>query len=410
MNKGKQHLISLKSDVGLFSRLYIGCQTRDGNLEEFFRHENQAFPPALSDGGSLHLGTKSDLLTCLEDLYEPPTETPVASSVIVDGAAIVQMLKPAASKNFAEYASDIFIPYIISQLHNASRLDLVWDRYIEESLKGTARAKRGKGIRRRVLAGGAIPGNWRDFLRVDKNKTELFNFLSRALLDAFNQEGKQLVFTNGESILSKPELNDFDSLSPCNHEEADSRMLLHANHAALYGGNLKILIWTVDTDVVVLAVSLASILGPEYEIWLAFGSGKHFRHLPAHTIAAGLGENKAQALPMFHSLTGCDTVSSFVGRGKKTAWSVWNVMPQLTDAILTVSSAPSEMEEDVLRTIERFIILLYDRTSKCTDINKARKKLFAKKTEVKHIPPTRAALEQHAKRSTREGMYGGKHY
>ena len=76
--------------------------------------------------------------------------------------------------------------------HNCtiSRLDLVWDRYIEDSLKGTARAKRGKGIRRRVLAGGAIPGNWRDFLRVDKNKTELFNFLSRALLDAFNQEGK----------------------------------------------------------------------------------------------------------------------------------------------------------------------------------------------------------------------------
>ena len=95
--------------------------------------------------------------------------------------------------------------------------------------------------------------------------------------------------------MSKPELNDFDSLSPCNHEEVDSRMLLHANHAALYGGNLKIPIWTVDTDVVVLAVSLALILGPEYEIWLAFGSGKHFRHLPAHTIAAGLGDNKASS-------------------------------------------------------------------------------------------------------------------
>jgi len=62
---------------------------------------------------------------------------------------------------------------------------------------------------------------------------------------------------------------------------------------------------------------------------------------------------------MFHSLSGCDTVSSFDGRD--------------TDAILTVSSAPSEMEEDVMHTIERFVILLYDRTSKSTDINKARK-------------------------------------
>ena len=402
VSKGKQQLTSLKSDVGLFSRLYIGCQTRDGNLEEFFRHENQAFPPALSDGANLHLGTKRDLLLCLEDLCETQSEAPIASSIIVDGAAIVQMLKPAGAKNFAEYASQNFVPYITSQLLNTSRLDLVWDRYIEDSLKGTARAKRGKGIRRRVVAEGVIPGNWRDFLRVDENKSELFNFLSLALLEAFNHEGKQLVITNGESILSKPRLHDQDSLSPCNHEEADSRMLLHANHAAL-SGHTKILIRTVDTDVVVLAVSVAATLGAEYEIWLAFGTGKNFRHLAAHKIAIGLGQKKALALPMFHVLTGCDTVSSFVGHGKKTAWITWNVLPQLTDALLTLSCAPREISEDAMHTIERFVILLYDRTSTCTDIDKARQKLFAKKTNVKQMPPTRAALEQHLKRAAYQG-------
>ena len=162
---------------------------------------------APADGGNLHLGTKSDLLICLQDLCENQTEAPVTSSVVVDGAAIVQMLKPTAAKNFAEYASDIFIPYITLQLQNASRLDLVWDRYIEDSLKSTARVKRGKGVCRRVVAGGVIPGNWQNFLRVDKNKTELFSFLSTALLKAFNHEGKQLVITDGESILSKPPLH-----------------------------------------------------------------------------------------------------------------------------------------------------------------------------------------------------------
>ncbi len=200
--------------------------------------------------------------------------------------------------------------------------------------------------------------------------------------------------------MSKPELHDLDSLSPCNHEEAESRMLLHANHAALCGGHLKILIRTVDTDVVVLT---AVTLGPEYEIWLAFGTGKHFRHLEAHKIDTGLGSKKAQALPMFHALTGCDTVSSFVGHGKKTAWTTWNVLPQLTDAMLTLSRAPGDIPEDVMHTIERFVILLYDRTSTCTDIDKARRKLFAKKTNVKQIPPTRAALEQHVKRATYQG-------
>jgi hypothetical protein len=52
-----------------------------------------------------------------------------------------------------------------------------------------------------------------------------------------------------------------------------------------------------------------------------------------------------------------------------------------------------------MHTIERFVILLYDRTSTCTDIDKARQKLFAKKTNVKQMP----ALEQHLKRAAYQG-------
>ena len=36
--KGKQQLMLMKSDMQLFSHLYIACQTRDGNRDEFFRH------------------------------------------------------------------------------------------------------------------------------------------------------------------------------------------------------------------------------------------------------------------------------------------------------------------------------------------------------------------------------------
>ena len=103
-SKGKQQLNSLKCDVELFSRLYIGCQTRDGNLEEFFWYENQACPPSLSVAGKLHLNTKSDILVCLSDSFEVPAEAPRVSSVVIDGAAIVQMLKPGDSKTFQQYA------------------------------------------------------------------------------------------------------------------------------------------------------------------------------------------------------------------------------------------------------------------------------------------------------------------
>ena len=97
----------------------------------------------------------------------------------------------------------------------------------------------------------------------------------------------------------------------------------------------------VDADVVVLAVFVVQGLPPEDELCLAFGTGKFFWYLAAHEITAELGPKKSRALPMFHAVTGCDTVSSFAGRGKKTAWTIWAVLPELTYAfLLKISSAP----------------------------------------------------------------------
>ena len=237
-------------------------------------------------------------------------------------------------------------------------------------------------------------------LRVDTNKTELFKFISQAIFTRFDQDDKQLVITDGEAVPSKSSLLDQALLAPCSHEEADSRMLLHVSHAANHGHH-KILIKTVDTDVVVLAVSVAQGLLPQDELWLAFGTGKSFRYLAAHEIAAGLGPGKAQALPMLHALTGCDTASSFAGHGKKTAGTIWTVLPELTNALLKLSSAPSGIPDDVMHIIERFVILLYDRT--CKEINKTRKIIFAKKNNVQLIPPTKAALGEHVKRAAYQG-------
>ena len=51
----QMQLAAVKSDCSLFSRLYIACQSRDGDLDQFFSHENQAAPPALSTGGKPRL-------------------------------------------------------------------------------------------------------------------------------------------------------------------------------------------------------------------------------------------------------------------------------------------------------------------------------------------------------------------
>uniref|UniRef100_UPI00358F05C7 uncharacterized protein n=1 Tax=Myxine glutinosa TaxID=7769 RepID=UPI00358F05C7 len=403
--KSKQQVASAKSDSELFSRLYIACQTRDGGLEQFFKHENSAHPPALSQDGQLRFGSKADLLQPLEQLVETKSDPPQVSSVILDGAVIVQMLSPGQTKTFLDYATKVFIPYIMSQLQHRSRLDLVWDRYAKSgSLKATARTNRGKGIRRRVTGSALLPGNWHSFLRVDENKEELFSFLSKQVTESIDVPDKQLIATDGEQVIAVPPCADTAALAPCNHEEADTRMMLHAA-AAMKSGHHRVLIRTVDTDVVVLAVWMAQELNEVVdELWLALGTGKNFRYIAAHELSATLGPDKAKALPIFHAITGCDTVSSFAGRGKKTAWAVWETFPEVTNAFLDLASAPSEISEDTLATLERYVVLLYDRTCTCSEVNLARKKLFAKKSRsIEAIPPTQAALVQHVKRATYQG-------
>ena len=95
--KEQEVMAEIKSDRNLFSRLYVANQVRDGNLE-FFSHENQSCPPSLS----VRLGTKSDIVHCLEDTVEENTSLVVADVTILDGPAIVHMLKTGSSKTFKD--------------------------------------------------------------------------------------------------------------------------------------------------------------------------------------------------------------------------------------------------------------------------------------------------------------------
>lgn len=150
-------------------------------------------------------------------------------------------------------------------------MDVVWDCYEINSLKSQTRQKQEMGTRTRVDGKNKIPTNWTGFLRVDDNTTELFHFLARNLVEMLT--AKQVVSTCGPNVLSSHP-QETDKIVPCTHEEADTRMLLHAADAAREGFK-KITLWTVDTDVVVLAIAHVSELDIE-ELWVAFGTGKNF--------------------------------------------------------------------------------------------------------------------------------------
>jgi len=79
----------------------------------------------------------------LEEISDAKRETPVTTCIVLDGAAIVQKLQPAASKTFEEYAQHI-VSYMSTKLQTVSHLDLVWDTYLAYSMIGSTCAKRGK--------------------------------------------------------------------------------------------------------------------------------------------------------------------------------------------------------------------------------------------------------------------------
>ena len=232
-SKSKEQVASLKTNnCTLFSRLYIACQARQCNLDSFFEHANQAYPPSISDMGQLRQGSKSDLMevdiVCMGQVSNKQPET------------------------------------IYHRTHS-----------------GTTQ-------RQRVFERAPIPANWEALLRSTANKDELFRYLSDCI-HACETGRKVNISTNDETIVSTQiDMSDVEYLQPCSHEEAETRILLHVAHCARQGLR-KLVIGTVDTDVVVLAKGHFPAIRLD-ELWVRFGVGTHFRQIAIQEIVKNVNE------------------------------------------------------------------------------------------------------------------------
>ena len=88
-----------------------------------------------------------------------------------------------------------------------------------------------------------VPSNWRNSLRHNDDKTDLFHFLADKL--AQMTVPNVVVVTKGIDVLSTSD-TCLDRLDKCFHEEADSRIFVHAKHATEEGSK-SIMIKANDT-------------------------------------------------------------------------------------------------------------------------------------------------------------------
>ena len=89
-------------------------------------------------------------------------------------------------------------------------------------------------------------------------------------------------------------------ISPSNHEEADTRVFLQVNDMSLQG-HKKIIMGTVDTNVLVIAVSVFTHLKNQLdELWIDFGTEKN-KQLVSPFLTLGSQELSGF---LFHAFTG----------------------------------------------------------------------------------------------------------
>ena len=397
--------LCLQNNAEIFAKLAAVLMTRPIDIKEFFKHELHFFAPAISDNGNLNLPTaKANLFheiigKCACPAYEFFIEY---DAHIIDGAYLVHFNVPKQDATFLSYAQ---------QLHNyvkmwhtlVLRVDIVFDVYKDDSLKAATREKRGKGIRRRVVGENKVPGNWTQFLRDERNKEELFSFLANYLTTQEYQSRNTLYVTDGDKVLSnKPNV----SMSSCNHEEADTRLILHLQEI-LSQGFVNISVMSVDTDVFIIILAMFHKLQASYVFTDINFDRRHLKDAKSvgiKAVAERLGQTLCQAIPFLHALTGCDTTSAFKGIGKKKGYEI---LKTYEPAIATFGSFFQDpfqninIESESFKIIQRFVILMYSKVSEYTEVDVARREFFFSKKHPnpENIPPTENALFHHTKRA-----------
>ena len=238
------------------------------------------------------------------------------------------------------------------------------------------------------------------------NKVSRSAFLTEAWIEMAKQHlpaDKELFIrggaTGGKLALSikNGECTKVKALQYCDHEGADTRMLLHSKHASRDAQ--RVVIQSPDTDVLLPCVTDNDEIECD-ELWFRTGVKDHLRYIPAHKIAAGVGPLMCKGLPAFQALTGCDSTSALSRVGKKKAWKIIVNSKVHQQHLVCVGQSP-DVDSVTARKAEAFICSLYNVSNRIpTSADEARYVLFCQKAESNlQLPPTSESLLQHIKRA-----------
>ena len=188
--------------------------------------------------------------------------------------------------------------------------------------------------------------------------------MSMQLGDQNYGHGVRLFTTVADKVITSVALyaKDLTALAPCNHQDANPRMLLLLTNAS-EDGYEEAMIKTVDTRLVVLVTSAFDSLGL-YEIWISFGTKKII-------CIYDVGCRHKQCA----STVPCNC------RVWYNQWVLWHRQENSLRSLVTISTAIKADPGHLLQTVislTRGAVLLYSESCTASRFNHAHKEVFGR--------------------------------
>lgn len=415
INKDKMRLSSANADSNLFCRLFIACESREGNIDEFFNHENNINPPSISEFGKLRklTGGQDEMVKCFyrsNTLENPAADMEMGSSVLVVNASSVSLdLPPNIAMTVKDYSNTVFNKFIDLKCASYNRIDVVFENSQENSLIEMTREN---AVTLKYLSlidnDTKLPSTKKLFEKLFNNwksKNQFIKLLQSNLIESLSFNENRRFNTTSDSIVIFNNISDYDvtdiSSISISREDTNARLLLHVENA-VNNGHESITISTNDFNVIVVASYAFKYLLPNIKrLWIEMSNDGRKYTAAIHDLFESFSDI-SDALPFFHAFTGnYPTTSAFNGIGKKTAWNAWKKFNDMESAVSKLMDKNSlNWNEDSINVLEQFVISMYDSATKYTSLGDCRRVLFSVKNKpIEKIPPTRDALEQHIKRT-----------
>ena len=370
---GKVNIKSIKKELGLAQRQIDIARSKGITMKEILTFDllEDSF---LFDEGRTYTPNKSQLTKCLEAFLEPDdfcfsmTKT-AKTSVIIDFMSLIRKIPIRKLNTINDVLK--YMWKTITNIAEADEIHIVYDSYLENSLKGHERLRRSAEVEPiefvNLSKQSPVPVQLERFWACSVNKVNLQSISRKFFAEMSQNNGMTVVLsscvTESDGVLNcEMFCGDAHSIIPelnSEIEEADARLIPHLQNAVL-GGSEKIIVSSTDTDVLVLLIHyFESISDQAKEVWNQFGTGDKTRYIPVHSLVQNIGKFRASSLLAAHILSGCDVTSKV---GTKAA-----AIKQI-DLTLPLFGQSQTAKVESLQDSERYLVKLLEPSGNATHL------------------------------------------